>query len=63
MGGSNWTKPSYPNGEVVHEVEIESDQNAVHEALVVRIRRHAPSARISRVGKFSRFLQARQLLT
>jgi hypothetical protein len=52
-----------PDGVVVHEVEIESDREAAHEALVVQIRRHAPSARSTQVGKFTRFLQARQLRT
>ena len=47
-----------PGGEVIQEVEIEEERVAVHEALTARILQYAPSARPSRVGKFTRFLQA-----
>ncbi|MFC1662478.1 CYTH domain-containing protein [Gemmatimonadota bacterium] len=48
-----------PNGEVVFEAEIEAEEETAHRALVARIREFAPSARPSRLGKFSRFLAAR----
>ncbi len=45
-----------PDGSVQFEVEIETDDGAVRDALVARIRAEAPSARFSELGKFSRFL-------
>ncbi len=47
-----------PGGEVVYEVEIEDPREEMHRRLVAEIRQVAPSAEISRVGKFSRFLKA-----
>jgi hypothetical protein len=45
-----------PDGSVQFEVEIETDDRALRDALVARIRAEAPSARFSGLGKFSRFL-------
>ncbi len=47
-----------PGGEVRYEVEIEHPSLKVHEALLGRVRELAPQARISRTGKFTRFLVA-----
>lgn len=47
-----------PGGEVIHEVEIEHPEEAVHHRLVERVRALAPSAEVTRMGKFSRFLRA-----
>lgn len=47
-----------PDGAIHHEVEIEGDDEGVREALVARVLELAPSAEISRLGKFSRFLEA-----
>jgi hypothetical protein len=47
-----------PGGTVLHEVEIESTHEEAHALLVDRIRELAPSATISPVGKFARFLEA-----
>jgi len=47
-----------PGGEIFHEVEIESARDETHRLLVERVRELASSARISRVGKFDRFLAA-----
>ena len=47
-----------PGGEVLHEVEIEHPVEAVHRMLVARVKELAPSAEVTRMGKFSRFLEA-----
>jgi hypothetical protein len=47
-----------PGGEVVFEVEIEHPVEETHKRLVERVRRLAPGAEFSRIGKFSRFLAA-----
>jgi hypothetical protein len=47
-----------PGGEVLHEVEIEHPVEEVHRILVDRVRELAPSAEVTRMGKFSRFLVA-----
>ncbi len=46
-----------PDGSIHFEVEIETSDEAARAALTARIRKWAPSARISGVGKFSRFLE------
>jgi hypothetical protein len=48
----------FPGGQVLHEVEIESARDETHRLMVDRVRTMAPSAEISRVGKFDRFLEA-----
>lgn len=47
-----------PTGEVHYEVEIENPVKEAHVVLAEKVRTLAPSARFSRVGKFSRFLRA-----
>lgn len=47
-----------PSGQVLHEVEIESASHETHTIMVERIREMAPSAKITRTGKFDRFLGA-----
>lgn len=49
-----------PDGSLQFEVEIETPQPEVRESLTSRVRELAPSARISRLGKFSRFLESVQ---
>ncbi len=51
-------RTTLPDGSLVHEVEIESPDPAVHRALADLVRSWAPSARPSLVGKFTRFLDA-----
>lgn len=51
-----------PGGAIHHEVEIEHPSEARHRDLVERVRDLAPSAEFTRVGKFSRFLEAMGLL-
>lgn len=47
-----------PGGVELHEVEIESPHEEVHERGAATVRALAPSAQPSRVGKFTRFLVA-----
>ena len=47
-----------PGGAILYEVEIESARDETHRLLADRIRKLAPSAEISRIGKFDRFLAA-----
>jgi uncharacterized protein YjbK len=47
-----------PGGEILYEVEIEAALDATHAALMERVRDLAPSARLSRTGKLTRFLAA-----
>lgn len=47
-----------PGGQVLHEVEIEGASQETHTSLVERIQEMAPSAKLSRIGKFDRFLEA-----
>jgi uncharacterized protein YjbK len=47
-----------PDHEVLYEVEIENPSDEKHLALVARVQSLAPSARHTRVGKFSRFMSA-----
>lgn len=47
-----------PGGMIRCEVEIETDDEEHRDALVSLVREWAPSATISRLGKFSRFLEA-----
>lgn len=58
LGGIEVDRTRLPGGEILHEVEIEEPDPERHEALVNEVRRLAPSAVPSRVGKFSRFLEA-----
>ena len=51
-------RTTLPGGEVVHEVEIESPSEEVHARLAAGVRELAPSAQISTMGKFTRFLAA-----
>jgi len=51
-------RTTLPGGNVVHEVEIESPNEAMHARLAARVRELAPSARVSTLGKFPRFLAA-----
>lgn len=51
-------RTSLPDGGVLYEVEIEDPSQEVHRALTARVRELVPEARVSRVGKFSRFLAA-----
>jgi hypothetical protein len=47
-----------PGGGVLHEVEVESASQETHGIMVERIRQMAPSAEVTRTGKFDRFLEA-----
>lgn len=51
---------SLPGGVRFYEVEIESDDPAVHDSAVAAIRRLAPDSRWSERGKFQRFRAALQ---
>jgi hypothetical protein len=56
LGQIEVDRTSLPGGAVLHEVEIEEPDLACHQAIVEEVRRVAPSAEVSRIGKFSRFL-------
>jgi hypothetical protein len=58
LGTIELDRTTLPGGAVHFEVEVENPVVAVHEALVAEVKVLAPSARASRVGKFSRFLAA-----
>lgn len=50
-------RTTLPDGSIHFEVEIETSEKEVRAALTARVLEWAPSARISRLGKFSRFLE------
>lgn len=62
LGAVELDRAVLPDGTVHHEVEIESPADEVHRDLTERVRRLAPSAEVSRIGKFSRFLSAMGLI-
>lgn len=51
-------RTNLPGGSELFEVEIEEADPDRHQAIVDEVRRVAPSAVVSRIGKFSRFLDA-----
>lgn len=51
-------RTALPDGTIHHEVEIETRDQALLQRLVDWVRATAPSAEVTAVGKFSRFLEA-----
>jgi hypothetical protein len=51
-------RTALPNGTVYYEVEIETRDEALLRRLVDRVRATAPSAEVTSIGQFSRFLEA-----
>jgi len=58
LGTVELDRTRLPGGAIHHEVEIETPDEDLLGRIVARIREMAPSAQASRVGKFSRFLEA-----
>jgi hypothetical protein len=59
--GEGWVevdRTELPGGRIQHEVEIETQDEALLRRLMVWVMETAPSAEVSTVGKFSRFLEA-----
>ncbi len=58
LGSVELDRTVLPDGSVSFEVEIDNPREQVHRTLVDKIKEVAPSATLSRIGKFSRFLSA-----
>jgi hypothetical protein len=58
VGSIELDRTVLPGGDLHHEVEIETQDDELLERLVALVRKEAPSAEPSTVGKFSRFLEA-----
>ena len=57
LGQIEVDRTSLPGGAILYEVEIEEPDLGRHKAMVDEVCRVAPSAEVSRTGKFSRFLE------
>jgi hypothetical protein len=58
LGSVDLDRTILPDGNLHYEVEIEHPSEEKHRVLVEKVKTLAPSARFSRVGKFSRFMEA-----